>query len=317
MNLKDLKNSNVLLSIFIDDLQNKEILEETLFSVSKQSYPVDLLVLHSLEDGDLETLKSMLENPKIIIRRNEEGKLVEEESQSNSRINYFLQKYEPKTFANLFNNLFNVALENDYEFCSMIEKFDIIGLRWFNTVNDFQLENPEISMFFPIIRNTVNGVFNNLMNEAPWAEGLAEEAGKLDLNLLNRFNCMSPLGAVFRLKAIKEYSESRENVFYPFKESIRLSHYYEFLMRMIYNDLKAMCIPRIGYEYRVKTANSFKDVFCKIPDNLTVIPEENGGIIPHEAQFWMELAKKEYFFDEDRNKVYSKPSAPVNEQAAK
>lgn len=317
MNLKDLKNSNVLLSIFIDNLQNKEVLEETLFSISKQTYPVDLLVNHALDDSDLETLKLMLDNPKIIIRKNEDGKLVEEESKSNSKINYFLQNFEPKTFSYLFNNTFNIALNNDYEFCSIIEKFDIIGLHWFNTINDFQLENPEISMFFPIIRNTVNGVFSNLMNEASWAEGLAEEAGKLDLNLLSRFNCMSPLGAVYRIKAIKEYSENKENVYLPFKESIRLSHYYEFLMRMIYNDLKAMCIPRIGYEYRVKTIDNFKDSFCKIPDNLTMIPEENGGVTPHEAQYWMELAKKEYFFDEDRNKVYINPSAPVNEQAAK
>jgi hypothetical protein len=147
------------------------------------------------------------------------------------------------------------------------------------------------------------------MNEAPWAEGLAEEAGKLDLNLLSRFNCMSPLGAAFRTSMIKKYSEEIEGVFYPFKQSFRLSHYYEFLMRMIYNDLKGMCIPRIGYEYRTKTVDTFKECFCKIPENLTSIPEEHGGITPHEAQFWLDLSKKEYFFDVERkDKVYVKPT---------
>jgi hypothetical protein len=46
MNLKDLKNSNILVAIYIDDLSNLITLEETFYSVSKQTCNVDLLVLH-------------------------------------------------------------------------------------------------------------------------------------------------------------------------------------------------------------------------------------------------------------------------------
>jgi hypothetical protein len=31
---------------------------------------------------------------------------------------------------------------------------------------------------------------------------------------------------------------------------------------------------------------------------------ENGGIQPEEFKYWTDLAKKEYFFDNDRNKIY-------------
>jgi len=312
MNLKDLKNSNVLVAIFIDDLSNLITLEETFYSVSKQTHNVDLLVLHSntFSDEQINSLKSALDKPKLILRKqNAEGKLEEQVLETDGKINYFLTPSNSDSFPKIFNEGFNVASENEYEFFSVIEPNDVVGLNWYTQANIYAKENENVSMFFPIIRNTVNGVFNGLLNEAPWAEGLAEEAGKIDLNLLNRFNCVVPTGSMLKISALKEYSEQRQDgKFYPFKESMKISHYYEFLMRMVYNDVKAMCIPRIGYEFKVKNNNEFKHVYCKIPQNIAQIPAEQGGITPNEGKFWMETAKKEYFFDEDRNKVYEEAS---------
>ena len=74
---------------------------------------------------------------------------------------------------------------------------------------------------------------------------------------------------------------------------------------MIYNDLKAYVIPRIGYELRTLTKDKYDHTSSKIPQNLISIAPENGGMSDAEAKFWVELTKKEYFFDEDRNKVYA------------
>ncbi|MFA5067616.1 MAG: hypothetical protein WC466_06210 [Candidatus Izemoplasmatales bacterium] len=308
MNLKDLKSSNTLVAIYIDDLSNLVTLEETFYSVSKQTYKVDLLVLYpnSFNDEQVNALKASLENSKIILRKkDEEGKMVEEAINAEEKINYFLLPTSCKNFPELFNESFNVAIKNDYEFISIIEPNDIIGFNWYKQASDYAKENGDISMFFPIIRNTVNGAFSGFLNEAPWAEGLSEEAGKIDLNLLQRFNCMVPIGATFSVKNLSEYSETKDgDYFYPFKESIKISHYYEFLMRMVYNDIKGMVIPRVGYEFKIKTTNIFNETCCKIPQNITQIPLENGGVTQEEGKFWMDLAKKEYFFDEDRNKVY-------------
>ena len=307
MNLKDLKNSNTLVAIYVDDLSNAITLEETFYSVSKQTYNVDLLVFHpdSFTDEQINLLKASLENPKLILRKqNNDGVLEEQKLESDGKINYFLNPTNSENFPNIFNEAFNVSLENEYVFLSIIEPNDVVGLNWYSQATLYASENENVSMFFPIIRNTINGVFNGLLNEAPWAEGLAEEAGKIDLNLLQRFNCVVPIGAMFRISSIKEYSEQKDDKYFPFKESIKISHYYEFLMRMIYNDVKGMCVPRIGYEFKVKGENKFKHTYCKIPNNIAQIPIENGGITHMEGKFWMDLAKKEYFFDEDRNKVY-------------
>lgn len=307
MNLKDLKNSNVLVSIFIDDLSNLTTLEETFYSISKQTHSIDLLVLHpEFSEEQLNFLKETLNNPKIILRKqNAEGILEEEVLTTDGKINYSLLVSTSDTFPKIFNEGFNVALENGYEFYSVIEANDVVGLNWYTHANIYAKENENVSIFLPLIRNTVNGVFSSLINEAPWAEGMAEEAGKVDSNLLSRFNCIIPIGAIFKVKALEEYSELKDdNKRYPFKESIKISHYYEFLMRMIYNDVKAMCVPRIGYEFKITNSEFFKHTGCKIPQNLSQIPIDKGGITPAEGSFWMNLAKKEYFFDEDRNKVY-------------
>lgn len=307
MNLKDSKNSNTLVAIYVDDLSNLITLEETFYSVSKQTHNVDLLVFHpdTFTDEQINSLKTSLENPKLVLRKqNQEGALDEQTLESDGKINYFLVQTNSDNFSKIFNEGFNIASENEYDFFSIIEPNDVVGLNWYAQANLYALENENISMFFPIIRNTINGVFNGLLNEAPWAEGLAEEAGKIDLNLLQRFNCVVPIGAMFRISSIKEYSEQKDDKYFPFKESIKISHYYEFLMRMIYNDVKGMCVPRIGYEFKVKGENKFKHTYCKIPHNIAQIPVEDGGVTPIEGKFWMDLAKKEYFFDEDRNKVY-------------
>jgi len=308
MNLKDLKNSNILVSIYIDDLSNLITLEETFYSISKQTCDVDLLVLYpeAFSKEQLNILEESLKKPEIVLRKkNDKNEIEEEKVETDGKINYFLKSSNSNNFSKIFNEAFNIALENEYEFCSIIEPNDIIGLNWFAQASFYASENKNVSIFFPIIRNTVNGIFSGLLNEAPWAEGLSEEAGKVDINLLNRFNCIVPISAIFKISEIKEYSEQKEdNKYYPFKESIKISHYYEFLMRMIYNGVKAMCIPRIGYEFKIKSNDVFKHTYCKIPHNIMQISADKGGVTPNEGKFWMDLAKKEYFFDEDRDKIY-------------
>jgi len=308
MNLKKLKNSNLLTIIYVNNVDRLEGLSETFFSISKQIYKTDLVVLHSPNIGekDLEVITSKLDKPSIIVRsKDEEGKIKEEVLESEEKINYTLIPFDKLTFSEIFNFGFNLAADNGYELISLVEPEDVVGLAWYNQVNVYLKDCENIDGFVPIVSNTTNGVFNGLLNEAPWAEGMAEEAGKLDMNLLTRFNCILPLGGVFKVEALKEYSEQKEDEkFYPIKESVKLAHYYEFFLRMVYNDLKIMTIPRIGYEMRLNTNQAFREYTCKIPSNLTSLPEELGGMTQAEATFWMDLAKKEYFFDEDRNKKY-------------
>jgi len=79
-----------------------------------------------------------------------------------------------------------------------------------------------------------------------------------------------------------------------FKPSMKLTFVYELLLRLTYNSTKIMTIPRIGYKHMNLREGSifwnYKNGEEKISDN--------------EVQFWIESAKKEHFFTNDRNIKY-------------
>ena len=79
-----------------------------------------------------------------------------------------------------------------------------------------------------------------------------------------------------------------------FKSSIKLTFVYEFLLRMTYNSVKIMTIPKIGYKHvNMRTDSIFWDYKFG-----------NNQISENEVKFWVSSAKKEYFFVDDRNIKY-------------
>jgi hypothetical protein len=299
-------NNNILVGLYLDKIRHEGQVAECLYGLSNQTHPIDVVVLDAgLSDKEVEALMKIASKPSIkTVKADAEGKVVEEIIESENSVDIKLVKTEVSNFSKVFNTLFNLAVSGGYEAFSVIEVDDAISAGWYNIANVYMQENSEIGFFLPMIRNFQNGALTGLMNEACWAEGISEEAGKFDMNLLLRFNCANPLGGVFRVSSLEEYSEDKDGRLCPMKESIKISHYYEFFLRMIYNDVKMMTIPRVGYDFRVNNVQEFSHASSKVPSNITAIPSDKGGISAQEASFWVELAKKEYFFDEDRNKVY-------------
>lgn len=306
-NLK-VSNNNILVGLYLDQIKIGGQISECLFGLANQKYPVDVVILDGgLSKSELEILEKVAEKPVIkTILTAEDGSISENIIESDKGIELGIVKVEKSNFSKIFNDLFNLAKDAGYEAFSIIEVEDSVGSNWYEIANIYMQENEEVGFFLPIIRNFQNGGLMGLMNEACWAEGIAEEAGKFDMNLLLRFNCANPLGGVYRVSNLEEYSEEKDGRLYPMKESLKLSHYYEFFLRMIYNDIKMMTIPRVGYDFRVNSVQEFNHSSSKVPQNISIIPAEKGGMTPQEAAFWVELAKKEYFFDQDRCKTFSK-----------
>ena len=75
------------------------------------------------------------------------------------------------------------------------------------------------------------------------------------------------------------------------KASIKLTFIYEFLLRVTFNDGKIMIIPKLGYRHSNQREGS---LFIQYQTTLS----------QDEARFWLNLAKKEYFFKEDRRITY-------------
>lgn len=302
--------SNILVGLYLDDKFHEGQLSECFYSLANQSHEVDVVILDGgMSDKDIEALINVSKSPSIkTMQEGEDGAVTEKIIKSEKELNINIIKTEKSNFSRVFNTVFNIALESGYEAFSVVEIEDSIAGGWYSIANTYMKENEDTHFFLPMVRSFRNGVLTGLMNEAAWAEGMSEEAGKFDMNLLLKFNCANPLGGLYRTSELEEYSEEKDGRLQPMKESVKISHYYEFFLRMMYNDLKMMTIPRIGYDFRVNDVKEFKESSSKVPNNIVAIPSEKGGLSAEETSFWVELAKQEYFFDEDRIKKYEQES---------
>ena len=322
MSLKDLKNSDVLVGMLVRGPVTDQ-LNESLYSIAMQFLPVNLLILHTgLSEEDMNKLKAIASNPTVKAKggkvkvKKDDGTEVEqdeiiEESASNS-LNYVIEQIEATNFADVFNTVFQAAAENGYKFMSITEPEDVYSLKWFELAEEWHKENPEVSVFAPLVKYMQFGAFQGFMNESCWADGMAEEVGKYDNNLFLKFNlALHPLGCVFVMDNLLNESdayEKRDGKFYPMKRSIKLFNQYEFFLRSTYNDKKIMNIPRIGYELRVINLSEYDHRSSKMPNTLLSIPQDRGGMTAKEAQFWVKYATDAYFMEEDDNNVKYEPS---------
>lgn len=316
--MKELKNietlnNKKLLTVLAIKKYEEQALNDCLYGLANQDKPVDVLIMVSenAEEGSLKRIEEIAEAPyKLGVKEDEDGNPKTEVIKSENKLNFAIETTSAKNFSAVYNEAFNKAIENGYEWISFVEKDDLVEKNWSSNFEKYSNELEDVSIIFPIIRQTNGGNMVGHLNEATWLEGRAEVAGQADLQLLMSWNCLSPTGCMLKLEPIKEYSEEREdNKYYPFKENMSIASSYEFFLRMIYEDVKTYTIPRYGYIMRMDSQIvKFDEFSSKIPANITQLSKENGGMTSHEVGFWMEQAKSEYFMSEDREIVYEAPA---------
>lgn len=310
--LQNLNNSDkkILVVLPINNVEDY-LLNECAYSLASQTYKIDLLVLHKgLSSEDIILLKSILDQPKISIsEKNEAGETIQKEIAAEGKINYTLEETNSDNFAKLFNEGFNYALKNEYEFYSMIEYDDVVDFKWYEYSLEYAKALPEVTGgLLPLTREISNGSFLAFFNEAPWVENLADVPGIYDLTLLTKYNCMNITGSVFRVDGLKKFAIKTENSDYIkiMKENIKINSIQEFFLRMVYKDLKFYNVPRLGYEHRIDRPVKVFDYFSsKVPRDLVGRSKEVGGVTPAEYNFWMQKAKSEYYYPKERELVYT------------
>ena len=152
MNLKSLKNTDTLVGMFVRNVTHEDLLHESLFSIAMQNSPVNLLILHSdLSETEVEKLHAIAKNPTVRLKTkktvkvtNDDGTETENEevvteSASNS-LNYVVEKVDASTFPDVFNIVFQAAVENEYKFMSITEPEDVYSLRWFELAEEWHKE---------------------------------------------------------------------------------------------------------------------------------------------------------------------------------
>ena len=209
----------------------------------------------------------------------------------------FLNSYD-------FSGLTHTMVQNDgdFDFCtqvnlgvskaknewvSILEFDDEYSSIWFKNVKRYSEAYPEVDAFLPLVVDTDDkGMFVGFTNEATFAASLNTEIGYLTNDVLLSYQNFQSSGMVIKKSAFENNG--------GFKPSMKLTFVYEFLLRLTYNSAKIMTVPRIGYKHMNLREGSifwnYKNGQEKISDN--------------EVSFWIDSAKKEHFFTNDRNIKY-------------
>jgi len=177
----------------------------------------------------------------------------------------------------------------DSEYFSILECDDEYSNIWFKQFDEYVPHYEDVDIFLPLVVDTdQSGQFMGFTNEALWAMGFSEETGYLDNNTLLKYQNFQVSGMIMKVDKFEELG--------GMKPSMKLTFNYEFLLRASYNDTVIMTIPKVGYKHTNQRNNS---LFWDYKNNPELKLEQD------EAKFWIETAKKEYFFTTDREVVYN------------
>jgi len=187
-----------------------------------------------------------------------------------------------------FSTQVNLGVKNsNYEWISLLEFDDEYSSIWFKNVSKYIDSYPDFHGFLPIVVDTdEKGVFAGFTNEATFAANMNTEIGVLTNEVLMNYQNFQTSGMVFRKNIFEDYG--------GFKKSMKLTFVYELLLRLTYNSVKFMTIPRIGYKHsNMREGSIFWDY-----------KYGNNQLTQDEVKFWIDSAKKEYYFKEDRDIKY-------------
>ena len=183
----------------------------------------------------------------------------------------------------------NLGIEKcDTEWFSILEIDDEYKPIWLKSTNEYVKSYSDVDVFLPVVKDiNTDGNFISFTNESTWAYGFTENQGVLDNEVLLDFQNYQISGGLYRTQVIKDNGSLKEN--------IKLTFGYEFLLRLTHNNIKIMTVPRVGYQH----LNFREDSLFWSYKN-----DETNKVSEDEAKFWLETAKKEFFFKNKRDVNY-------------
>lgn len=166
---------------------------------------------------------------------------------------------------------------------SIFEFDDEYSSIWFDNVKKYMDSYPEVQMFLPVVVETdEKGVFAGFTNEATFAANFSQELGFLTNDTLQDYQNFQTSGSVIKKSVIEDFG--------GFKPSMKLTFVYELFLRLTYNSVSIMTIPRLGYKHSNLREGS---IFWNYKYGEEKMLED-------EVKFWIKTAKQEYFFVDDR-----------------
>jgi glycosyltransferase involved in cell wall biosynthesis len=184
-----------------------------------------------------------------------------------------------------FQSQINYGVEQSTgDYFTFVEYDDEVSPIWIKNGVEYTNAYPEVGVFLPIVYETdESGNFISFTNESVWAKDFSETIGYLDNGTLLRVQNFNFDGMIVKRDAFLENGGLKSNM--------KLTFTYEFLLRMSYLSIPIMVIPKLGYKH---TNNREGSLFVEYKNTIDVM----------ESKFWVNKAKKEYFFTEDREITY-------------
>jgi hypothetical protein len=184
-----------------------------------------------------------------------------------------------------FQSQINFGVENsNCEYVSFLEFDDEYSNVWFRNIKKYITVYPNVDGFLPMVVDVdEKGMFLGFTNEATFAANFSQEIGILSNETLLQYQNFQSSGMVINKQKFLNFG--------GFKATMKLTFVYEFFLRMTYNNLVIMTIPKIGYKHTTLREGS---IFWNYKNGKNIMTED-------EVKFWISTAKKEHFFTIDRN----------------
>ena len=170
------------------------------------------------------------------------------------------------------------------KYISFFEFDDEYASIWFKNVQKYVDVYPQVDAFLPLVVDVdEKNTFNGFTNEATFAANITTEIGILTNETLLNYQNFQTSGMVIKKQVIEDFG--------GFKKSFKLTFGYELFLRLTYNNIRIMTIPKIGYKHMNMREGS---IFWNYKNGTEIITE-------NEVKFWIESAKKESYFNHDRD----------------
>lgn len=189
---------------------------------------------------------------------------------------------EGSSFAELVNAAINTIEEKWF---SILEFDDTYTPIWYDNAKKYIEFMPSTSVFMYLedITDFNDGKYIGFGNEAAWASAFSNEIGFIDNDCLQNYFDFYMTGSIFNTADWKEVG--------GLKPSIKITFWYEWLLRATNKNKTVYVIPKVGYNHKLGRKGSLIETY-------------KSTISQEETQWWFDLAKREMYYKEDRKKTY-------------
>ena len=177
-----------------------------------------------------------------------------------------------------FAELVNTAVDKiEEKWFSILEFDDTYTKNWLDNAKKYIDFMPDMSVFMTLedITDFNNGKYVGFGNAEAWASSFSNEIGYIDNDCLQNYFDFYLTVSIFNVKDWQEIG--------GLKPQIKLTFWYEFLLRLTNKDKKVFVIPKVCYNHTIGRSGSLVDIYRKEISN-------------NESQFLFDLAKREYFY---------------------